>query len=166
MLTGQKCAPFSQKHNFGQFSVSMCSTFNNMFHFSWQILQFCPWFCGSVETTESYTCVCLCSRWTRGLWALLRVLVCKHPVWQLAHKKIKGCKHSCGLAPDPQHKIYGTQANYRKTQWHNAIQLSHFHRWHHAPVGSRLAHWVHSVPSCSLGQTGNGRTTVGMTRIS
>lgn len=61
----------------------------------------------------------------------------------------QGCKHSCDLAPAPQHKIYGTQANYRKTQWHNAIQLPHFHRWHHAPVGSRLAHWVHSVPSCS-----------------
>lgn len=54
----------------------------------------------------------------------------------------------------------------QSTQWHNAIQLSHFHVWHHVTVRSGLAHWVLVVPSCSLCHTGNGRTTTGVTRIS
>lgn len=60
----------------------------------------------------------------------------------------------------------------QSTQWHNALQLSHFLVWHHEPIGSELALWVLVISSCSLcprqppdSQAGNSRTSKGLRRM-
>lgn len=64
-------------------------------------------------------------------------------------------------------KILDTRER-QSTPWHNVVRLSYFHLWHHVLFGSGRARWALLFLPVTTGeeQTGNGRTTTGVTRKS
>lgn len=109
-------------------------------------------------STWTPSAVCDCCESTRdkrqaqNVWELMSVQVSKQAVcesvWKIQSASWDVNMHVTSHLPNNIKILDASEP--QNTQWHNAIQLSHFHVWHHVSIGSGLAHWVLVVPSCSL----------------